>query len=89
MVLDDAHSLHPEQLSAVQAWLRRRELRVARWILMRLDLLTPADVFLADDGDRTSSPDAVNPAAVRDVLPIYLQSVVGERQQRRKRGFAP
>ena len=37
MILDDAHNLHPLQLLAVQRWLTRRELKVARWVLMRLD----------------------------------------------------
>ena len=38
VILDDAHILHPQQLANLQRWLLRRELRLARWILSRLDV---------------------------------------------------
>lgn len=49
VIFDDAHSLHPVQLAALRRWLARRELKVARWILTRLDALTPSDVLLDPD----------------------------------------
>jgi hypothetical protein len=45
VLLDDAHSLHPEQRAALMRDLIRRELRIGRWMLMRLDALTLADVL--------------------------------------------
>lgn len=45
VLLDDAHSLHPEQRVALMRDLLRRELRIARWLLMRLDALTLTDVL--------------------------------------------
>ena len=45
VIFDDAHSLHPMQLAALRRWLARRELKVARSILTRLDALTPSDVL--------------------------------------------
>src|SRR5262249_40200320 len=41
VIFDDAHTLHPTQLAALRRWLARRELKVARWVLTRLDALTP------------------------------------------------
>lgn len=46
VVFDDAHRLHPDQFRVFLHWLARRELKVSRWILMRLDALTPHDVLL-------------------------------------------
>lgn len=45
VLLDDAHSLHPEQRAALTRDLIRRELRIGRWLLMRLDALTLSDVL--------------------------------------------
>lgn len=44
-IFDDAHSLHPAQYERFERWLAQREMRVARWILTRLDALKPAHVF--------------------------------------------
>ena len=46
IIFDDAHSLHPKQLIALRCWLSQREIRVSRWILTRLDALSPQDVLL-------------------------------------------
>lgn len=37
IVFDDAHRLHEEQFEAFRYWLAGRELKVARWVLARLD----------------------------------------------------
>ncbi|HEY0469536.1 MAG TPA: hypothetical protein VGC79_35345 [Polyangiaceae bacterium] len=42
VILDDAHTLHPRQFALVFRDLARREIRIGRWIMMRLDTLTPA-----------------------------------------------
>jgi hypothetical protein len=47
IILDDAHVLHPQQLGSIQRWLVRRELRLARWILSRLDIEKTEDVLAA------------------------------------------
>jgi hypothetical protein len=39
IILDDAHELHPTQLEDVDLWLRDREVKVARWVLTRVDSL--------------------------------------------------
>lgn len=50
VVLDDAHTLHPEQFDALRRWLIRRELRVSRWLVTRMDVLNPAEAARDDGG---------------------------------------
>lgn len=40
-ILDDAHELHPEQYVEVESWLKNREIKVARWIMTRVDAIGP------------------------------------------------
>ncbi|TXJ06737.1 MAG: hypothetical protein E6Q27_03225 [Aeromicrobium sp.] len=47
VILDDAHSLHQDQFDQLRQWLMRRELKVARWVITRLDALTPHQVLLS------------------------------------------
>ncbi|RQS25594.1 hypothetical protein DIE03_25040 [Burkholderia sp. Bp8992] len=43
-IVDDAHELHPEQFADVEQWLQGRELKVARWLVTRVDAIGH-DVF--------------------------------------------
>lgn len=45
VILDDAHWLHPSQFEAVRHWLARRELRIARWVITRFDILQPGEAL--------------------------------------------
>jgi len=80
VIFDDAHSLHPNQLAALRRWLVRRELKVARWILTRLEALKPSDVFLV--------PSAMEGAAepgltrTREITDIWMQDTKARRNQR-------
>ncbi len=82
VIFDDAHSLHPAQLLALHRWLARRELRVGRWVLMRLDALSPSEVLTAVDpvADRTGEPGLKK---TREVTDIWLQSRQDRGNQRR------
>lgn len=82
VILDDAHALHPAQFRGVQLALIRREIRVARWILARLDVLHPKEAFEAlteDRGDETQMPGVT---ASRDYIAIMLQSLDERRKHR-------
>jgi hypothetical protein len=76
VILDDAHHLHNELLTRLKSWLVRRELKVARWILSRLDVLQPTEVFdsavVALNGGDSESPGTTTQ---RDFTPINLQSI--------------
>ncbi len=55
-IIDDAHELHPEQFADVEQWLQGRELKVARWLVTRVDAIGH-DVFrhaLTADPERVS-----------------------------------
>lgn len=43
LILDDAHELHQLQFLDVDQWLRNRQLKVARWLVTRVDALSHAD----------------------------------------------
>ena len=81
-VFDDAHSLHPEQLKGLQKWLARRDILVARWLLMRLDALTTEDVLIeAGEGFEETSTPGINRA--REITDIWLQGDAERSRQRR------
>ena len=79
VIFDDAHSLHPTQLAALRRWLARRELKVARWVLTRLDALTPGDVLL----DRSSDTEEPGLKRAREITDIWMQSREERGNQRR------
>lgn len=82
VILDDAHSLHPAQFKALQHWLARRELRIARWVITRFDILHPAEAIAAVAEDRVSRPSYPGLSAERDIEYVLLQNWGGRRNQR-------
>lgn len=74
VMLDDVHTLHPDQLSILMNWLVRREMKIARWMLMRLDAQTPQSVLL-EELDTNSGIDHGSPVKPsREITSIWLQS---------------
>lgn len=51
VALDDVHTLHPDQFSALFRALARREVVIARWMMMRMDALSPSEVFQSVEDD--------------------------------------
>jgi hypothetical protein len=81
-ILDDAHVLHPAQFRALHHWLARRELRIARWMIARFDVLLPHEALASISDDR---PDAVSYPGLkadRETETILLQSSGPRREQR-------
>lgn len=81
VIFDDAHSLHPAQLAALRRWLVRRELNVARWVLTRLDALTPGDVLL----ERAAEVEEAGLKRTREITAIWMQG--GEDRLNQRRAF--
>ncbi len=79
VILDDAHTLHPDQFEGLFRTLSRREVRIGRWIMMRLDALSPRAVFRSRGEESLPGlkPD-------RDYIDIFMQSE-GERDTDRRR----
>lgn len=70
VIIDDAHELHPTQLEDVDIWLRDREVKIARWMLTRIDSLNLEDFRRVLRDEETVSP-GTNPG--RDRVRILLQ----------------
>jgi hypothetical protein len=81
VILDDAHTLHPAQFEALFRTLARREIRFARWMMMRMDSLSPNAIF------RSAEEDALpGLKRDRDYIDIFMQSDgrTDDRRQFRK-----
>ncbi len=83
VILDDAHVLAPSQIRGVQRHLARRELRVARWILMRLDVLHTHEAFEALTEERPAEGALPGITASRDYVSILMQSGAEDRRKQR------
>lgn len=78
-ILDDVHTLHPDQFDALFRALARREIRFARWLMMRMDALSPSAVF------RSADADALPGLKVeRDYLDIFMQTDSARSDERRQ-----
>lgn len=77
IILDDAHRLHPDQLATLTHWLTQRELKIARWILTRLDALNPSAVLASNQGSELNRS--------REVTVIHMQG--GESRRKRRQDF--
>lgn len=83
-IFDDAHELHPDQFQAMERILVRRELRIARWIIARFDVLLPDQALAEATEDRSDVAEYPGVTAGRDTVLILLQSS-GRRLEQRKR----
>ena len=79
VILDDVHTLHPDQLAALLRALARREMRIGRWMMMRMDSLSPHDILRSSDED--FGPGL---KVERDYIDIYMQNVAHRRIERRR-----
>lgn len=81
-ILDDAHVLHPSQFQALQRWLARRELRIARWMIARFDVLLPQEALAAVTEDRSEAANYPGLSKDREIEVILLQSSGPRRENR-------
>lgn len=81
-IFDDAHVLHPAQFQALKRFLVRRELRVARWMIARFDVLLPEEALAAAISDTSDSPEYPGVTADRETTDILLQSSGNRRAER-------
>ncbi len=83
VMLDDAHQLHPEQYQLLKKWLMRRELKIARWLLSRLDALESGEMLYAVSSDVVEGTHFRRFTVARDVTEVVFQTG-SSRQQERK-----
>ncbi|QAB01155.1 MULTISPECIES: hypothetical protein [Agrobacterium tumefaciens complex] len=79
VMLDDVHALHPDQRDDIFAALSRREIRFGRWLMMRLDALSPGAVLGAPGSQETH-----NLTTGRDFVDIRMQGHSERGAERRQ-----
>lgn len=79
-MLDDVHALHPDQFEQMFTALARREIKFGRWLMMRLDALSPSAVFRSAKSLATHNlkPD-------RDFIDVFMQG--GENRAKERKRF--
>ncbi len=80
VMLDDVHALHHDQLQAMFGMLSHREMKFGRWMMMRLDALSPGAVMRSPGNQPTH-----NRATGRDFVDIYMQG--DEKKESARRQF--
>ena len=74
IILDDFHLLQAEQRKAIYRQLTKRELRVSRWLLTRLDALSPSQAVARNDLLGSAGEEIPSDVSVpREVLQIRMQ----------------
>src|SRR5262249_54523068 len=79
VMFDDVHALHPDQRDGIFTMLSRREIKFGRWLMMRLDALSPGAVLGAP-----GSQESHNLATGRDFIDIRMQGTVERGLERRQ-----
>ena len=82
VMLDDVHALHHDQLEDMFETLSHREMRFGRWMMMRLDALSPGAV-LRSPGAQPSHGRAPG----RDFVDIRMQVVEDGKKDAARRQF--
>lgn len=82
VLLDDAWVLHPKQFEGLQHWLKRREMRVARWILTRLDVLHPREALQIIAEERPGRVQLQGITSTREVTHITMFQSQGDNRLR-------
>lgn len=80
VMLDDVHALHHDQLEAMFGMLSHREMKFGRWMMMRLDALSPGAVMRSPASQPTH-----NLATGRDFVDIRMQG--DEKKDASRRQF--
>ena len=79
-MLDDVHALHPDQFEQIFTALARREIKFGRWMMMRLDALSPGAVFRSAKSLATH-----NLQPERDFVDVFMQG--GDKRANERKRF--
>lgn len=78
-MLDDVHALHPVQFEQMFVSLARREIKFGRWMMMRLDALSPGAVLQSPESFETH-----NLQRDRDFINVFMQGRTDRTTERRQ-----
>lgn len=81
VVFDDAHELHISQYESLTSWLVKRELPIGRWIMTRLDALSPEQVL--QGAPSRAREDLQRVQTKRDITEIRFQNDQSRKGERR------
>ena len=85
VMFDDAHSLHQRQFDRFLRWLIQRELAVSRWVLSRLDALSPEGVLIGSKALVAEDENLPGVQRGREIKVIALQgAALGDRSMGRR-----
>jgi hypothetical protein len=88
VMFDDAHTLHQRQFNQFLRWLIRRELAVSRWVLTRLDAMSPEGVLLGSKAFVAQDENEPGVQPGREIKVIMLQGdSLGESRAAGRRNF--
>lgn len=73
VILDDVHVLHPDQLGELTSWLSKREMKISRWMQMRLDAQTPSAVLSKEGFEQLAGANGERINIEREITYIQLQ----------------
>lgn len=58
LIIDDGHELHPHQFGDLTVWLKSRDMKIARWLMTRIDAISHEDfrkALVEVDNNKTAS----------------------------------
>jgi hypothetical protein len=82
-MLDDAHQLHSEQYRLLKKWLMRRELKLGRWLLSRLDALESSEMLGSVSPESSEGSHLRRFTVTRDVTDVVFQTGSSRHQERK------
>ena len=83
VILDDAHSLSSEQFNTLRQWSTRREIVLGRWVLSRLDALSPSEI--ATEFASSQTDGLPGQSSQRDYEIVFFQGVGTSRAEARRK----
>lgn len=74
LILDDAHELHDQQFADIDLWLRNRDIKLARWIMTRVDAIGHAEFRNALAEEMKPARAGTTPRRDRIIKPMQRES---------------
>jgi hypothetical protein len=74
LILDDAHELHASQFADIDLWLRNRDIKIARWVMTRVDAIGHTEFRKALADELKPSRAGTTPRRDRLIKPMQRES---------------
>ena len=84
IIVDDAHELHPTQFILLREWLKSRNIKVARWVMCRPDVVSPEDFRGALSQEQAETDNHFGTSSGRDYFLKLVQLSSNRKREFRK-----